>query len=126
MARGLIEKGKADVEAVDKGRMTPLLSAVAEGQVAVMEALIDEYNADIAAVDTYSRTPLHIACKNGQMATVQALVEKFGVVGLDFNSVVASTTNLITPITPFAPVAPRFPRHSLCKPNPRHQPQPRT
>ncbi|KAH0538358.1 hypothetical protein FGG08_005053 [Glutinoglossum americanum] len=73
--RGAVADAKADVNAKDKYRVTPLLLAAQVGHEAVVKLLI-EAKADVNVKDNYDgRTPLSWAAQRGHEAVVKLLIE---------------------------------------------------
>lgn len=76
IVRLLVDRGRADVDAVSaKTGATPLHVAVSSNNAAVAAALLDA-GADIDAIDDAGRTPLHVAAVNGWRDSVELLVAR--------------------------------------------------
>ena len=69
----LVEKG-VDINAKDKSGWTPLHTAVANKNYALVKALISS-GADINVKDKDSQTPLHIAAKHDPLSVVKDLIK---------------------------------------------------
>ncbi|KAM0416002.1 hypothetical protein ACHAPT_013029 [Fusarium lateritium] len=70
----LLEKG-ADITAVDKNGLIPLIAASAGGHMEVVKLLLEK-GADITAIDNGGWAPLITASNNGHMDVVKLLLEK--------------------------------------------------
>ena len=72
----------SDMEAIDIGKMTPLLRATSKGLVTTVTQLLD-WGADFQATDQNKNTALHIASSMGNLEIVTILLEK----GAEINAV---------------------------------------
>jgi hypothetical protein len=70
----LLASGRADVDARDKEKATPISVAAESGGLAAVRALL-EAGADPRLMDRYGRTPLHGAAAAGDLAVARVLVE---------------------------------------------------
>ena len=77
----LIQNG-ADVNAVDKNKLTALHIAAKKGHVDVAKVLIQN-GADVNAVDKNKFTALHFAAENGHVDVAKVLIQN----GADVNAV---------------------------------------
>lgn len=69
----LLLEVKADVEALDEDRKTPLHRAAAAGNMETVAGLLDG-RADVAAADICRWTPLHYACQDGHLEVAKSLI----------------------------------------------------
>ena len=72
----LCAEAKANVEALDNYKATPLHSATQAGSIDVVRYLCEERKANKDARErTYGNTPLHVAAKKGKLEVVKYLCE---------------------------------------------------
>ena len=78
LARLLVQKLGADLNATDDKSRTPLHLAAGAGRTATLRVLVKQCGADVGAGSSFGDTPLHVAARCGHCDTARMLVRELG------------------------------------------------
>jgi ankyrin repeat protein len=74
IVKRLIQTGRANVNAPDRGRCTPIFLAIARQDSAILEILLADDRLDLSWQDSHGRTPLIYSVSKGQKAMTKLLL----------------------------------------------------